>query len=183
MLFRSVRDNIALFGGDPDNVTIFGQSGGGMKVADLLQIAEADGLFHKGLIMSGVNDVTLMPPCTGDGRAIVTAILQELGIPENEVDKLETVPYYDLVRAYTKVSPAIAAQGGYIGGGPLVNAYYKGDPLDYGFRERAYEVPLMMGSVFGEFAFMPASYDKNELTKDINASKICASSLSRTSGI
>ena len=161
-----VRDNIALFGGDPDNVTIFGQSGGGMKVADLLQIAEADGLFHKGLIMSGVNDVTLLPPCTGDGRVIVTAILQELGIPENEVDKLETVPYYELVRAYTKISPAIAAQGGYIGGGPLVNDYYRGNPLDYGFRERAYEVPLMMGSVFGEFAFMPASYDKNELTEE-----------------
>ena len=107
-----------------------------------------------------------MPPCTGDGRVIVTAILQELGIPENEVDKLETVPYYELVRAYTKISPAIAAQGGYIGGGPLVNDYYRGNPLDYGFRERAYEVPLMMGSVFGEFAFMPASYDKNELTEE-----------------
>ena len=49
-----VHDNIALFGGDPENVTIFGQSGGGMKVADLMQIPAADGLFHKGLIMSGV---------------------------------------------------------------------------------------------------------------------------------
>lgn len=161
-----VHNNIALFGGDPDNVTIFGQSGGGMKVMDLLQIAEADGLFHKGLIMSGVNGGTLMPSCTGDGRAIVTAILQELGIPENEVEKLESVPYYDLVRAYTKVSPAIAAQGEYIGGGPLVNDYYRGAPLDYGFRGRAFEVPLMMGSVFGEFAFMPTPYDKNALTEE-----------------
>ena len=60
-----IHDNIELFGGDPDNVTIFGQSGGGMKVADLMQIEAADGLFHKALIMSGVSNASLMPSCTG----------------------------------------------------------------------------------------------------------------------
>lgn len=163
---RWIHDNIALFGGDPDNVTIFGQSGGGMKVADLMQIAEADGLFHKGLVMSGVNDKSLMPACTGDGQEIVTALLKELHIPENEVEKLESILYYELVKAYQKVSPAIAKRGGYIGGGPLVGDYYKGNPLDYGFREHAFEIPLMAGSVFGEFAFMPAPFDKNALTKE-----------------
>lgn len=160
-----IHDNIALFGGDPDNVTIFGQSGGGMKVTDLMQIEEADGLFHKGLVMSGVSDGKLMPTCTGDGREIVTKMLEELHIPVNEVEKLESVPYYELVKAYQKVSPAVAKQGGYIGGCPLANAYYKGNPLIYGFREHAYTIPLMAGSVFGEFAFMPASYDKNKLTE------------------
>ena len=163
---RWVHDNIALFGGDPDNVTIFGQSGGGMKVTDLMQIEEADGLFHKGLVMSGVDDGKLMPACTGDGREIVTKIMEELQIPENEVEKLESVPYYELVKAYQKVSPAIAKQGGYIGGAPIVNDYYKGNPLNYGFREHASTIPLMAGSVFGEFAFMPAQYDKNELTEE-----------------
>ncbi len=161
-----VHDNIALFGGDPDNVTIFGQSGGGMKVADLMQIADADGLFHRALIMSGVSNASLMPSCTGDGRAIVEALLKELGLMENQVEKLETIPYYQLVNAYTKVSPAIAMEGGYIGGGPLVNEYYRGNPLDYGFREHAFEIPLMVGSVFGEFAFMPTAYDKNQLTEE-----------------
>ena len=51
---RWVRDNIACFGGDPDNVTIFGQSGGGGKVTVLGQIPEAEGLFHKMIVMSGV---------------------------------------------------------------------------------------------------------------------------------
>lgn len=162
-----VHDNIALFGGDPENVTIFGQSGGGMKVADLMQIAAADGLFHRGLIMSGVSDASLMPSCTctGDGRAVVTALLSGLGFSTDEVEKLETVPYDELVRAYAKVSPAIAMQGGYIGGGPLVNDYYRGNPLDYGFREHAFEIPLLVGSVFGEFSFMPTPWKKQELTE------------------
>ena len=47
-----IHDNIAAFGGDPENVTLFGQSGGGMKVWTLMQIPEADGLFHKGIIQS-----------------------------------------------------------------------------------------------------------------------------------
>lgn len=161
-----IHENITLFGGDPDNVTIFGQSGGGMKVADLMQIADADGLFHRGLIMSGVSDAAMLPSCTGDGREIVTAMLKELDIPVDEAEKLETVPYPDLLRAYQKVSPAIAKQGGYIGGSPLVGDYYKGCPLEYGFREHAYEIPVMVGSVFGEFAFAPAPYDKNKLTDE-----------------
>ena len=118
-----IHENIALFGGDPENVTIFGQSGGGMKVADLMQIADADGLFHKGLIMSGVGDEKVLPSCKGDGRAIVTEILKELSIPEEQVEKLETIPYYELVKAYAKVSPAIAKEGGYIGGGQIGRAH------------------------------------------------------------
>ncbi len=161
-----VHNNIPLFGGDPENVTIFGQSGGGMKVADLMQIADADGLFHRGLIMSGVSSASLLPSCTGDGHAIVAALLKELGLSEDEVEKLETVPFYELANAYTKAAPAIAMQGGYVGNGPLVGDYYKGNPLDYGFREHAFEIPLMVGSVFGEFSFMAAEYDKTKLSKE-----------------
>ncbi|MFR5121391.1 MAG: carboxylesterase family protein [Neglectibacter timonensis] len=53
---RWIHDNIAAFGGDPENVTIFGQSGGGMKVWTLMQTPSADGLFHKGVIQSGLID-------------------------------------------------------------------------------------------------------------------------------
>ena len=51
-----IHENIEMFGGDPDNVTLFGQSGGGMKVTCLMQTPAADGLFHKGIIQSGVLD-------------------------------------------------------------------------------------------------------------------------------
>lgn len=163
---RWIHDNIARFGGDPDNVTLFGQSGGGMKVADLMQIEAADGLFHKGLIMSGVGSAALLPSCTGDGREIVTALLEELGLKEDAVEKLETIPYYELAKAYTKISPAIAKKGGYIGGAPLVNDYYKGSPLEYGLRDHAYDIPMMIGSVFGEFSFAPATFNKLEMAQE-----------------
>ncbi len=160
-----IHHNIHLFGGDPENVTIFGQSGGGMKVTDLMQIADADGLFHKGIVMSGVSDKTVLPACTGNGKAIVTAILNELNIPVTQVEQLETVPFEQLANAYSKVMPLIARSGEYVGNAPLVNEYYKGNPLDVGFRENAKNIPLLIGSVFGEFSFLPATYDKNAITK------------------
>lgn len=160
-----VHDNIALFGGDPGNVTIFGQSGGGMKVADLMQIPAADGLFHKGLIMSGVADEQLMPSCTGNGAAIVGAMLSQLGLTDKDVEVLETIPYPQLVQTYTKAAPAVAAAGGYVGNGPVVNDWFLGNPLQHGFRETAGEIPLMIGSVFGEFAFAPAPFDKKTVSE------------------
>jgi carboxylesterase type B len=53
---RWVHDNVANFGGDPENVTLFGQSSGGMKVWSLMQTPSAEGLFHKGIIQSGLID-------------------------------------------------------------------------------------------------------------------------------
>lgn len=163
---RWIHDNVRAFGGDPDNVTVFGQSGGGMKVADLMQIEEADGLFHKALIMSGVANQDMLPSSTGDGREIVTAMLKERNLGEDEAEKLERVPYASLVQAYETVSPAIAKKGGYIGGTPLVNDYYRGNPLQYGMRDRGRKIPLMIGSVFGEFSFRPAEYDKTRLSEE-----------------
>ena len=53
-----IHDNIAQFGGDPENVTIFGQSGGGAKVTSLMNTPAADGLFQKGIVMSGIAAVS-----------------------------------------------------------------------------------------------------------------------------
>ena len=72
-----VRDNIAKFGGDPNNVTIFGESGGGGKVGTLMCMPKAKGLFHKAIIMSGtilnVNTKTMT-------EELGEAVLKELGI-------------------------------------------------------------------------------------------------------
>lgn len=163
-----IHENIRNFGGDPENVTIFGQSGGGFKCGELMQIPEADGLFHKVLIMSGVSDGMLLPNQKGDGRAIVTALLKELNITEDEIEKLEIVPYYRLAEAYERVSPIIAKQGYYVGCSPMPNEFFVGEPLE-GLREHAKTIPLMVGSVFAEFGgFARNTIDFSKMTeKDI----------------
>ena len=73
-----VRDNITAFGGDPHNVTIFGQSGGGPKVAALLGAPAAEGLFHRAIIQSGPGLRALDPDAAA---ATAAAIVQRLGSP------------------------------------------------------------------------------------------------------
>ena len=90
-----MRDNIAAFGGDPGNVTVFGQSGGGAKVTTLLQTPAADGLFHKGIVMSGV--LGRLADCTGNGRDCAEALMAELGAAD--IAALEAVPYAALAAA------------------------------------------------------------------------------------
>lgn len=161
-----VKDNIAAFGGDPGNVTLFGQSGGGCKITTLLQTPAADGLYHKGIIMSGVVPAQMMGSEEGDSTPFVMAMLEELGLTVDEVEKLETLSYQLLADAYLKVGPVLQQEGKYAGGVPKANAFYLGDPLRVGFREETKQVPLMVGSVFGEFDFAPLSYDKRTLTKE-----------------
>src|SRR5213079_3492637 len=72
-----VRDNIGQFGGDPRNVTIFGESGGGGKVSVLLAMPAARGLFHRAIIQSGAT-VRVSP--RKRANALAEAVLKELGI-------------------------------------------------------------------------------------------------------
>ncbi|MCM1416636.1 MAG: carboxylesterase family protein, partial [bacterium] len=140
-----VRDNIERFGGDPENVTIFGQSGGGAKVTALLQSPAADGLYARGINMSGVIGEDILADGQGSGEKLGLALMEELGV--SDVRSLETVPYEKLAAAYLKVTPALAQEGEYIGCAPYVNDFYKGDPLKHGFRKETAHVPLMAGSV------------------------------------
>ncbi len=160
-----IHENIASFGGDPENVTLFGQSGGGMKVYTLMQTPSADGLFQKGIIMSGVLGKGFVREENADSRALVTAVLKELGLEEKDAGKLETVPYEQFAAAYEKVAPALQKKGAYTGCSPVPNDFYVGDPRTVGFTEHAKTIPVMVGSVFGEFAFGPAVPTKNDLTE------------------
>lgn len=148
-----IHDNIANFGGDPENVTLFGQSGGGMKVWTLMQTPAADGLFHKGVVQSGCMDHFVQEK-PANGTKIVTAMMKELGI--EDVEELETIPYDKMAAAYNKVAPALRQEGEYVGCSPLPNDWYLGDPVQVGFTEHAKTIPCMVGTVIGEFSFMPA---------------------------
>ena len=118
-----------------------------------MQTPAADGLFHKGVVQSGCIDQVLDLTKT-DGTAIVTALMKELGV--TDVEALETIPYAQLAEAYNKVMPAVAQTGAYVGGNPMPNDWYLGDPCVVGFTEHAKTIPVMVGTVLGEFAFMPA---------------------------
>nr|WP_297705851.1 carboxylesterase family protein [uncultured Butyrivibrio sp.] len=161
-----VKENISAFGGDPDNVTIFGQSGGGMKVTSLMQTPEADGLFHKAIVMSGVLDPDFMGNGKTGGEQIVSGMLEELRLTKEEVGKLETIEYPELVKAYEKASEKITDPSVYKGCSPMVNDYYLGEPHITGFTEHAKTIPMMIGTVIGEFAFMPLFFNKYEMTEE-----------------
>ena len=155
---RWVRDNIAAFGGDPGNVTVFGQSGGGGKVTTLLQSPAADGLYHRGFNMSGVLGA-LMGDETQSGRDLVLDMQKRLRL--KSVRSLETVPYRRLADAYLALAPRYRRAGGYTGCRPHVNSHYLGDPCAVGFRKETARIPLLVGSVFGEFSsFVPFPYDR-----------------------
>jgi len=157
-----VRDNIAQFGGDPDNVTIFGQSGGGGKVLSLLQTPAADGLFHKGIMMSG--GAGRMRKSVRHDKEIADMLIEQLG--GTGVEVLQTVPYDELVKAYNAIAPKLAELGlaGPMGGwAPTKNDWYVGDPWEVGYTEHAKTVPLMVGSVIAEMGFMGNVPDKDEV--------------------
>lgn len=170
-----VHDNIEEFGGNPNNVTIFGQSGGGMKVSALMNTPAADELFQKGFIMSGVMEKGIFGPNEGDGRELVTAMMRALGLGTGDVAQLETIPYPELVDAYEKVSPVIRKKGGYIGQMPLKNEWYPGEPQFDGFTEHAKNVPLLIGSVIGEFAFGKLDFNKYVMTGEEKRARIVKS--------
>lgn len=163
-----VQKNIEQFGGNPDNVTIMGQSGGGMKVSSLLQMPKADGLFNKGVIMSGVVN-GFHADEKADNKPLVIKMLKHLKIKESEIEKLETVPYYELVQAYKKAVPdykEIRPRKTYVGCMPKINEFYVGEGQNVGFREHAKEIPLMVGSCFGEFTTDCVYFNKYEISEE-----------------
>uniref|UniRef100_UPI003F494CEE carboxylesterase/lipase family protein n=1 Tax=Ensifer adhaerens TaxID=106592 RepID=UPI003F494CEE len=96
-----VKDNIASFGGDPQNITIFGESGGGGKVSCLMAMPSAKGLFQRAIVQSGAQrKVRTRDAATKD----TLALLGELGIGKEEVTKLAAIPVEKLYAAYQKLA-------------------------------------------------------------------------------
>ena len=102
-----VRENIAAFGGDPDNVTIFGQSGGGGKVCTLLSMPSAQGLFGKAIVQSG-SILEAMPQKWS--RRIGAATVRRLGINPSRIDEIAKVPYATLLAAYDAAVTEVRAE-------------------------------------------------------------------------
>jgi para-nitrobenzyl esterase len=107
-----VRDNAATFGGDPSRVFVFGQSGGGAKIASLMAAPSAVGLFHSAATMSG-QQVTACGPLNGQLRA--QAYLDTLGIAAGDTVALRAAPMDALVDALSTRDPINSERGLYFG--------------------------------------------------------------------
>ena len=138
LALRWVRDNIAEFGGDAGNVTIFGQSGGGAKSATLMAMPEAHGLFHKVITMSG-QQITASRVTTATANA--RQVLDALKLSPDSLRDLTVLPTSTLVQA----SRAAAYFGPVKDGRSLPR-----DPFDPDAPPLSASIPMILGNTRGE---------------------------------
>jgi len=146
-----VRDNIAQFGGDPSNVTIFGQSGGGGKVSTLMAMPSAKGLFNKAIVQSG-SITQLMEPKYS--RRVGAKTVEALNLNPSRIGEIEKVPYDELLAAYNGAIAAVREEAQKDGVFPenILSAILYG------------QVPVVDGEIIPA---QPATLEALALSKDI----------------
>ena len=145
-----VHDNIEQFGGDPGNVTIFGQSGGGSKVVRMMHMPVAKGLFHRVIAQSGGNLTyrgTDPAASIKTQQAIAAATLRNLNLDGSQIDKFKKVAYPELIAAGTAALQSVAREQGRVSWDVIADDQY----VMREFCDWAASIPLMAGTVFSEF--------------------------------
>jgi len=156
-------DNIAFFGGDPGNVMIFGESGGGGKVSRLLAMPSAKGLFQRAAIQSGAS---LRAGTRQAGDKAARALMAELGISPNNVDALQNVPVsrllsamVDMAKSQPGTSPGLTG-GGF---GPVMDGkILPSHPFDPVASPVSDTIPIMVGCNTHEQAYISISNGDQE---------------------
>ncbi|MGA3288414.1 MAG: carboxylesterase/lipase family protein [Bacteroidota bacterium] len=139
LALKWVRDNISEFGGDPNNVTIFGQSGGGAKCATLMAMPSARGLFHRVIAESG-QQVTGRKQEAATSTAM--AVLKNLQLTPDRISELQTIPLEQLMKA---------CRGFYFG--PVTDGnILPRDPFDPDASPLSADISVMMGNTHDETA-------------------------------
>jgi para-nitrobenzyl esterase len=174
-----VRANIGEFGGDEGNVTIFGQSGGGRKVATLLAMPSAKGLFHRAIIESGATLALVEPE---QSARVARELLGELGIEPRRWRDLQDVPLATLMSAYFATVRRMDVDQMTMGFSPTVD----GTAIaEHPFHPRASaisaDVPLIVGSTRTELTSSadPAAFTLDDASMRARVSTLLGDSASR----
>jgi para-nitrobenzyl esterase len=155
-----IRDNIARFGGDPGNVTIMGQSGGGAKVCALTAMPAAKGLFHKAVVLSGASRQM------GDkeySEKLGAYVLKEAGLEPWQIGKLQELDWKDFDAIAMKAQEKLSEEGGGPAGlrrgfSPVVDGeILPQHPYDPDPAPTAADVPMIINSTFHEIS--PGAFD------------------------
>lgn len=155
-----VQDNIARFGGDPGNVMIFGQSGGGGKVCALLGMPQARGLFHKAVVQSGSSVRFAERERTAQ---LADAVLKQLGLGKDQLDKLQALPVADLSKVIgpaqkTLPKPRYPLLDRYNFGPVIDGKVLPAQPFDPA-TDVSDDIPVMVGGTKDESAIFMAPDD------------------------
>ncbi len=164
-----VQENIAAFGGDPENVTLFGQSGGGAKILALMTSPNAEGLFHKGIVQSGATETMGVVFNTQESSTrLAENILDNLGISAENIEEIQSIPVEDLQTAATEALqqtgeelqiPAALGGGYSMDWEPVVDGnFLPTNPVtEDSFAAAGKDIPLLIGSNLNEWSgFFPA---------------------------
>lgn len=156
-----IRDNISNFGGDPGNVTIIGQSGGGAKVCTLTAMPSAKGLFHRAVALSGAS---LRSGEKNNSEKLAAYILKEAGLNASQLDKLQEMPwrdYYALTRMASAKMREESGTTGMMGGfSPVVDGrFLPQHPFSPAASDLASDIPMIVCTTFYERS--PSSFDSS----------------------
>lgn len=171
MALRWVQGNIEVFGGDPGNVTIFGQSGGSGKVVHLMHMPSARGLFHRGIAQSSGTAGYLT---VEESRRIAELTLKNLGLGASHVADLKKVPYAALLKAanaaLAEAQKELAGSGRNLEWRPVRDGKY----IEAEYSEFSRDMPLMVGTNFSErnSTFAIGDGRKNEWSPEETAANL-----------
>jgi para-nitrobenzyl esterase len=174
-----IRDNIANFGGDPGNVTIMGQSGGGAKVCLLTAMPSAKGLFHKAVVLSGAFARAAEKEYA---EKLGAYVLKEAGLSPAQIGKLQEMPWKDYYALATKAQQKLNAElppGGNImlrGFSPFVDGtVLPQQAYEPEAAPTAAQVPMIICSTLNEMAPSWTDAALENITLDQVAEKVKAS--------